>query len=82
MYFYNEDNWGVEEAYKAFDPNYEVCITKDFINKCSSRVWFIDNGKKSVVDDVFKGTDYNKISETSYFTKYHDYDYKIVLLQK
>ena len=82
VYFYNADNWGVEEAYKAFGPNYEVEVTKDFIKNCSNRVWFVDNVYNSVTDEVFEETGYNKISEKNFFTKYHDYSYKIILLEK
>lgn len=82
VYFYNADNWGVEEAYKAFGPNYEVCVTKDFVEDCSNRVWFVDNVYNSVADEVFEETGYNKISEKDFFTKYHDYSYKIILLEK
>jgi len=82
VYFYNADNWGVEEAYKAFGPNYEVKVTKDFIENCSNRVWFVDNIYNSVADEIFEGKGYNKVSEKDFSTKYHDYSYKIVLLEK
>lgn len=82
VYFYNADNWGVEEAYKAFGPNYEVKVTKNFIDNCSNRVWFVDNIYNSVADEVFEGKGYNKVSEKEFSTKYHDYSYKIVLLEK
>ena len=82
VYFYNEDNWGVEDAYEAFGPNYEVKVNKDFIENCSKRIWFVDNANNSVTDEVFEGTDYNKISEKDFYTKYHDYSYKIILLEK
>lgn len=82
VYFYNADNWGVEEAYKAFGPNYEVKVTKDFIDNCSNRVWFVDNIYNSVAYEIFEGKGYNKVSEKDFSTKYHDYSYKIVLLEK
>ena len=34
---------GVEEAYKAFGPNYDTVVNKDFVKKCSNRVWIIDD---------------------------------------
>lgn len=82
VYFYNPENWGVEEAYKAFGPNYETCVTKDFVDNCSNRVWVIDNTNGSAYEELFKDTDYNKVSEKEFFTKYHDYNYKIILLEK
>lgn len=82
VYFYNPENWGVEEAYKAFGPNYETCVTEDFVDNCSNRVWVIDDPNGSFYEDLFKSKDYNKVSEKEFFTKYHDYSYKVILLEK
>jgi len=54
VYFYNEYNWGIEEAYKAFEPNYEVYLNKDFIEKCSDRVWVIDNYDGDAAKYIFE----------------------------
>lgn len=82
VYFYNKDNWGVEEAYKAFGPNYEVKVTTDFIEDCSDRIWIVDNAYGSVAEELFKDTQYEKISEEEFFTEYHDYTYKVTLVEK
>lgn len=82
VYFYNRENWGVDEAYKAFGPNFETYITDDFIAECSNRIWVVDDANGSVVEDVFKDTDYQKVSEEQFFTQYHDYSYKITLIEK
>lgn len=82
VYFYNPENWGVEEAYKAFEPNYETCVTKDFVEDCSNRVWVIDDINGSLYEDLFEDKDYKKVSEKEFFTKYHDYNYKITLIEK
>lgn len=82
VYFYNADNWGVEEAYKAFGPNYEVVITKDFIQNCSNRVWVVDHAWGDAAEKVFEDTEYEKVSEEKFFTDYHDYHYKITLIEK
>ena len=82
VYFYNADNWGVEEAYKAFGPKYETCVTKDFIEDCSDRVWIIDDPNGTAYEELFVDKDYNKVSEKEFFTKYHDYSYKITLIEK
>lgn len=82
VYFYNPENWGVEEAYKAFGPNYETCVTKDFVDNCSNRVWVIDDVNGSAYEELFEDTDYTKVSEKEFFTKYHDYNYKIILIEK
>lgn len=82
VYFYNPENWGVEEAYKAFGPNYETCVTEDFVDNCSNRVWVIDDHNGSFYEDLFESKDYKKVSEKEFFTKYHDYNYKVILLEK
>lgn len=82
VYFYNPENWGVEEAYKAFGPNYETCVTKDFVENCSNRVWVIDDPNGSAYDELFDNENYNKISEQEFYTKYHNYNYKITLIEK
>lgn len=82
VYFYNPENWGVEEAYKAFGPNYDTCVTKEFAEKCSNRVWIIDDVNGSLYEDLFEDKEYKKASEKEFFTKYHDYNYKITLIEK
>lgn len=82
VYFYNKDNWNVEEAYKAFGPNYETVATKDFVKDCSNRVWIVDDPGTNTYDDLFKNNGYNIISENSYFTDYHGYCYKITLVER
>lgn len=82
VYFLNEANWGVQEAYKCFGPNYETVINKDFLENCSDRVWVIDNAYGSAVEDVFKDTDYKVVSEEQFFTQYHDYAWKITLVER
>ena len=83
VYFLNEDNWGVQEAYKAYEPNYETVITRDFLEDCSNRIWVIDNAYGSAVKDLFGDeTKYKQISEEKFFTEYHDYNWKITLIEK
>ena len=82
VYFYNADNWGVEEAYKAFGPNYDTVVNKEFVKECSNRVWIVDDPNGKFYEDVFKEEGYNKVSEKEYYTKYHGYNYKIMLIEK
>ena len=83
VYFYNEPNWGVEEAYKAFGPNYETVITKDFMEKCSDRIWVIDNAYGNAANDLYgDNEEYKIVSEEKFFTDYHDYNWKITLVER
>lgn len=82
VYFYNEENWGVEEAYKAFEPNYKTEITKEFLDDCSNKIWVIDTTWGNAVEKIFDNIDYQRISEEIFYTEYHDYNYKITLIEK
>ena len=82
IYFYNEENWGVEEAYRVFEPNYNTEITKDFIDECSNRVWVIDGTWENETEKIFENTAYRKVSEKEFYTSYHNYNYRIILLEK
>ena len=46
--FYNPENWGVEEAYKAFGENFKVSVDETFLDECEGRIWIIDNKNKDV----------------------------------
>lgn len=83
VYFYNGDNWGVEEAYKAFGPKFETKITDEFMEECSDRIWIIDNAYGSAADDLYGEKDeYKKVDEEKFFTDYHDYHWKITLVER
>ena len=82
-FFYNEENWGVEEAYKAFEPNYETVVTKDFMEECSDRIWVIDNAYGNSANDLYgNNEEYKIVSEETFFTEYHDYSWKITLVER
>lgn len=83
VYFYNGDNWGVEEAYKAFEPNYETVVTSDFMNELNDRIWVIDNAYGNAPNDLFGDeTKYRIVSEEKFYTSYHKYNWKITLVEK
>lgn len=81
-YFYNEENWGVEEAYRAFEPNYSTETTKDFIEECSNRIWVIDTTWGNTTQKITENTEYKVISQKEFYTAYHDYHYKITLIER
>lgn len=81
QYFYNEANWGVEEAYKAFGPQMQTHITKDFLKECNSRIWVVDSLSGSLYSELFDNEEYAVISEKTIETAYHEYKYKITLVE-
>lgn len=82
QYFYNPENWGVEEAYKAFGENFEIVINEEFVNRLPNRIWIIDDSSKKLYHSVFENTEYTIISEKMFYTEYHKYQYNIILLTK
>ena len=83
MYFYNADDWGVEEAYRAFEPNYKTVVTDEFMNDLSDRIWVIDNAYGSAAEDLFGDeTEYKIVSQEKFYTKYHSYNWSITLVEK
>ena len=81
QYFYNPDNWHVEEAYKAFGPNFTTVTDTEFLNDLSDRVWIIDNSDKAIYNNTFKD-DFDIVSEKLIWTGYHGYCYEILLVER
>lgn len=81
--FYNKENWGVEEAYKAFGPNYRICTNTDFIQETSDRIWIVDDINGQLAQELYgNNSQYVKVSEEQFSTKYHDYNWKITLIER
>lgn len=92
QYFYNAENWGVDEAYKAFGPGMQTYITDDFLNdeECQGRIWLIlDFYKVDYYNEKFNNENYRVLEKKQYFTKYNkekaenkETEYNIYLLEK
>ena len=82
QYYYNEEDWGVQEAYKAFGPQMDTYITADFMNELSGRIWIIDGWSDSCYQSLFNNEEYNYISQESFETDYQGYHYVITLVEK
>ena len=82
QYYYNEQDWGVQEAYKAFGPQMDTYITLDFINELSGRIWIIDGISDECYQKYFNNEQYKFISQQSFSAKYHEYNYIITLVEK
>lgn len=81
QYFYNKENWGVEEAYKAWAPQMETCINTDFLEDCTGRIWVIGAWNNSCYEELFNNENYKKISNEYFQTKYQNYPYNITLVE-
>ena len=82
QYFYNPDDWGVEEAYKAFGTNLKTCINSDFLEELEGRIWLIDKENKPLYNELFNDGNYKIISEKQIDIEYHKYSMNIVLIEK
>lgn len=82
QYFYNGENWGVEEAYKAWAPQMETYITTDFLEKCTGRVWIIDSQGNEFYNEMFNNKDFKFISTEHFEQKYQNYIYNITLVER
>lgn len=82
QYFYNGENWGVEEAYKAWAPQMETYITTDFLEKCTGRVWIIDSQDNGFYNEMFNNKDFKFISTEYFEQKYQNYIYNITLVER
>ena len=82
QYFYNPDDWGVEEAYKAFGTNLKTCINSDFLEELEGRIWLIDKENKPLYNELFNDGNYKIISEKQIDIESHKYSMNIVLIEK
>lgn len=82
QYFYNKENWGVEEAYKVWAPHMETHITTDFLEECTNRIWIIDSEDNGFYNELFNTEEFNHISTENFDTPYQNYIYNITLVER
>lgn len=83
QYFYNPEDWKVEESYKAYSPQMKVHITKEFAKNLTGRIWIIDTKDTCLSDELFDKEEYEEIINKEFITNYYEeYLYKIKLIKK
>ena len=82
QYFYNPENWHVEEAYKALGDHMEIYTNTDLAEKLEGRIWIIDKTDKSLYNELFNNDQYKLISEKEFWTAYHGYSMNMILVEK
>ncbi len=76
IYFWDKDNWGVEEAYKAFGKTiYDFEFLKDY----SGRIWVSNT---DILDAIKEKYDVKEIDHKTFETKYKNERYDLILLEK
>ena len=83
-YFYNKNHWGVEEAYKAFGPNFDIFEDgKKFTETNPNRIWVVDNAYGSTAQDLYGDENkFKSMEEKQFFTNYHGYHWKVTLIER
>lgn len=82
QYFYNPENWGVEEAYKALGDNLKIVVDTNLIQELEGRIWIMDKADKSLYNELFNNEDYTLISEKMIYTDYYGYAINMILVEK
>ena len=83
QYFYNGAHWDVEEAYKAYGPGMETIYDyNDILQDYHGRIWLIDSENCGLYNEFPKEGITTIIEPTEFRTKYQNYIYTIVLLEK
>ena len=83
QYFFNEPDWGVEEAYKAFAPQMDTYVKPDFIDELNGRIWIVDGWNcDEFYNRFFNNEKYRYVSRTEFHTAYQGYNYIFVLVEK
>ena len=83
QYFYNGDYWDVEEAYKAYGPAMETIYDyQDILENYTGRIWLIDSENMGLYDEFPKDNTITLEGPIRFDTKYQNYIYSFVLLEK
>lgn len=81
-YFYDQDHWNCEAAYKAFQKDFKTVYDLDFLENYTGRVWIINTTNYSVLEQVQNKYDVNLIKQEMFSIKYRQYQYSISLIEK
>lgn len=83
QYFYNGGYWDVEEAYKAYGPGMEIIYNyEDILKDYHGRIWLIDSEGCGLYNEFPKEGTTTIVEPIEFKTKYQNYVYTIVLLEK
>ena len=83
QYFYDKQNWCVEEAYKAFGPNMTYVYNLEFLKDYEGRIWIIDMGNYELYEQTKQEYEkINLIKQVNFDTKYQTYRYNLSLVEK
>ena len=77
------DHWTIEEAYKAYAPQMGIAYSIDeAISKATGRIILVDTSDLSLYNKFENKDEFDEIEIKEFNTKYRNYTYKFVTLQK
>ena len=81
LYFWDQENWNVGEAYKAFG---ETVYDLDFLKDYTGRIWMINAnlGNYQIYDDAKELYDLKLIEQKEFKVEYKGYEYMLTLVEK
>lgn len=83
-YFYDKNNWNVEEAYKAYAPSMEIIYDiNELIENYQGRIFIIEGGDSSTLLEEITNLDEESeiLSRKIFYTGYKDNVYTIELVE-
>ncbi len=83
-YFYNKDNWGVDEAYKSYSPYMKINNKlEDILDDYSGRIWLIEDGNTtSLLDEIKEKYNITQLNSEQFKQDYKKYSYTVELIEK
>lgn len=83
QYFYNQWNWDVEEAYKAYAPAMETVYSYDeVLNDYHGRVWVVGTVGSNIYKEVPTENMNTIIEAKEYKIAYQNCSYQFTLFEK
>lgn len=82
QYFYNSENWNVEKAYQAYAPNMEIITSLDSLKDYKGRIWILDSSDYRLSNEILSKYNATFVSTNKFETKYQNYCYNVILLEK
>jgi hypothetical protein len=81
-YFWDQQIWNVEQAYKAFGIDQHTVYDLDCLKDYQGRIWVIGAGNYTLVDQIKDIYDIDVIKQETFSVKYKEYQYSISLIEK
>ena len=82
QYFYNTENWNIKEAYKAYEPTMEIIANLDNLESYKGKIWVLDSSDNRLSKEISEKYNVNVTLENKIQTKYQNYCYNIIVLEK